>query len=54
MMDDSSYSHKACLKLKEYILHGIIPSIQLITTYETRDKPLNMEMIEHVIDYHFK
>lgn len=53
MMDDPIYNQKASLKLKDYISNGVIPSINLITTYETRDEPLNTKIIEKIIEYHF-
>ena len=53
LMDDSAYAQKACSKLRFYISHGIIPSIQLITTYETREHPLSTEIIEKIIERYF-
>lgn len=52
-MDDPSYCKNVCSKLQLYTTHGIIPSIHLITTYETRNHPLNMAAIEHIIEQHF-
>lgn len=52
-MDDLSYSKNACSKLQAYTSHGIIPSIRLITTYETHDHPLSMTAIEHLIEEYF-
>lgn len=37
MMDNPAYSKKVSSKLDLYIAQGIIPSIQLITTYETKN-----------------
>lgn len=54
MMDDSEYCRKTFSKLHTYASHGIIPSLNLITTYETLEEPLNMEMIETMIKYHFE
>ena len=53
MMDDSRYSKNTCGKLQFYINNGIIPGIQLITTYETKDVPLSVELIEKLIEYYF-
>ena len=33
--------------------HGIIPSIHLITTYETKDSPLDIATIENIIQQYF-
>ena len=52
-MDDPEYRQKAFSKLQLYTEHGIIPSVQLITTYETLNHPLSMEMIEKIVDYYF-
>lgn len=53
MMDDPAYSKHTISKLQFYIYHGIIPSIDLITTYETSQTPLTTEMIHKIIDYYF-
>lgn len=41
LMDDPAYVRNACSKLELYANYGIIPSIQLITSYETKEYPLN-------------
>lgn len=53
LMDDPSYSQNTFTKLKVYSSFGIIPNIQLITTYETKEHPLGFEMIEEIIRYYF-
>ncbi len=53
LMDNAGYAKNACSKIQLYISHNIIPTIQLLTTYETREQPLTAEMIEKVIDYYF-
>lgn len=52
-MDDISYSKNVPIKLQTYISHGIIPSIQLITTYETMENPLSTEMVEKIVKEYF-
>ncbi len=52
-MDDKKYATNAGAKLRFYIEHGIVPSVQLITTYETLEKPLSLEMVENVIKEYF-
>lgn len=49
-MDDPKYANNAVAKLRFYINHGIIPGEQLITTYETLEKPLSLETVENVIN----
>lgn len=53
MMDEPTYSKSACYKLQQYVTHGIIPSIQLITTYETQEHPLSTEVIQKTIEHYF-
>ena len=53
LMDDSSYCKNVLSKLQIYISNGIIPTIQLITTYETKDHPLNMEQVEKIVKQYF-
>lgn len=53
MMDVVAYRDKVSLKLKYYISQGIIPSDQLITTYEKQDKPLSSARVESLIEEFF-
>ena len=52
-MNDSAYSKNVFSKLQLYNSHGIIPSINLITTYETKEYPLSAEVIEKIIEHYF-
>lgn len=54
MMDEPYYYQKAFPKLHLYASYGIIPSINLITTYETKNHPLSSEIIEKIIKHYFK
>lgn len=53
MMDHPTYSKKVASKLDLYISYGIIPSIHLITTYETQNNPLSIEVIGKLISHYF-
>lgn len=53
LMDDPIYCRNACSKLQLYTSHGIIPTINLITTYETKDHPFSSETIENIIKQYF-
>ncbi len=53
MMDDPSYARNAFSKMQFYSENGIIPDINLITTYETREHPLGMDLIEKIISHYF-
>lgn len=54
MMDEEAYRNHACDKVKLYCANGIIPSINLITTYETKRHPLSVEKVEWTIQEYFE
>ena len=47
-IDDPDYAHKTSRKLNTYISNNIIPDIDLITTYETKDHPLSISTLEFI------
>lgn len=53
MMDKPAYCENTFNKLKIYATHQIIPSINLITTYETQNTPLNSEKIQQIVYEYF-
>ena len=53
MMDDPAYAEKAYSRMHLYNLHGIIPSVHLITTYETKENPLTSETVEKIVKHYF-
>lgn len=53
-MDNERYAKNTGSKLQFYIAHGIIPGVNLITTYETKDKPLSIETVENLIQEYFE
>ena len=55
LMNQALYRKSACSKLQLYISNGITPSIQLITTYETQEVPLDPETVEKIVEhtYHY-
>jgi len=53
MMDNPIYAKNTFSKLQIYTSNNIIPSINLITTYETKNAPLNIYQIEKIIHYYF-
>jgi len=53
LMDSPTYSQNAYSKLQLYTSHDIIPSIQLITTFETKNHPLTSNIIENIIKQYF-
>ncbi len=50
MMDDPYYSRKASEKITFYTQHGIVPGVNLIMTFETRDHPLTITRINNALD----
>lgn len=48
-MSDPEYSEKAVLKIQEYARNGIYLGKNLIVTFETKDVPLDMTMVEKMI-----
>ncbi|MDD3220452.1 MAG: ATPase [Lachnospiraceae bacterium] len=53
MMDNEKYAKNVYSKLTIYTENNIIPSINLITTFETKEHPLSSELVEKVIQYYF-
>ena len=54
MMDSFAYSQKAFTKLQNYCANGYIPSINLITTFETSECPIDAVKVENIISQYFK
>lgn len=52
-LDKADYVKTMHSKMQTYTSNGIMPSINLITTYETRDNPLSFELVEMLIKYYF-
>ena len=53
LMDDPAYRKNAVSKLQLFSSHGIVPMIQLITTYETQKAPLTIDVIEKIVEHFF-
>ena len=53
MMDIPAYSEKAFNKLKLFSRHEIIPGINLITTYETSQHPIDSDQILQLVSMYF-
>ena len=52
-MDDADYSKNVFSKLQHYTSHGIVPTIQLITTYETKNNPFTINNAEKIVNDYF-
>lgn len=53
LMDNPEYIKNTCNKIQLYASNGIIPTINLITTYETKDNPLDIDKVDKIISYYF-
>lgn len=53
LMDKQEYRDGVYKKIRLYCDNGIIPSINLIATFETSDHPLDVEMVEKIIKEFF-
>ena len=50
MMDDKDYCEKTIKKIEGFQKNGIFPGKNLIMTYETREHPLNIKVVENLIE----
>ena len=53
LMDNPTYVKNTYGKLQLYTENQVIPSVNLITTYETKERPLVFEQVELLINYYF-
>ena len=52
-MDDPGYYKNKFRLLEKYTSHGIVPSINLILTFETKEHPLTIDVIQKIIEHYF-
>ena len=52
-MTDPKYNKNVGERLQTYINHGIIPSIDLITTYESLEHPLSADEVKKIVEEYF-
>ena len=53
LYDDGDYMKRALEKMQVYSANGLIPTVNLICTYETADAPLDPEYVRKLIEYYF-
>lgn len=53
MMDDPDYVNHACKKIGIYCENGIVPSINLILTFETQTHPFSISEAERIVQQYF-
>ncbi len=49
LMDDPEYARRAYEKIQAYIESGIMPGVHLIMTFETKNQPLSVKVVEDTI-----
>ncbi len=49
MMDDSDYAADAVRRIEFLGLHGVIPGKNLLITSETKSRPLNMKILNRLV-----
>jgi hypothetical protein len=54
MMDDPGYQRKYFYKMEKYIKAGYVPTINMITTYETSDNPFSSLTAREAISTYFE
>ena len=54
MMDDHDYAENAVRRIELYEKNGYFPGKQLILTFETGSRPLNVKMIEMIIEQYLE
>jgi len=54
LMDDYEYVKHACEKIQNYCMYNIIPSVNLILTYESKSHPLEISKVEDIIREYFE
>lgn len=52
--DDPKYINKTTHKLNVFLHFGIVPGINLITTYETEAQPLDITIVANLINHYFQ
>ena len=53
LIDEPHYCNNALSKLQRYISYGLIPTHRLITTYETKECPLDSRFVMKTIETYF-
>ena len=53
MMDNPLYANQCYEKLEIYLENDILPSKNLIITFETKSSPLTIDVVQHQIEHYF-
>ncbi len=54
LMDNHDYIRKTANKIRLYSENGIVPMINLITTYENEKNPLDIGTVENIIEQFYR
>ncbi len=53
LMDNPTYRKNVCQKIDLYSSNGILPTVNLIMTFESHDEPLDISYIENLVAFYF-
>lgn len=53
LIDDPKYMRRTYSKIQDYASHGIYETINLITTFETKDHPFTLEKANKIVEEYF-
>lgn len=53
LLEDEGYAESASQRLAEYAAAGYFPMMNLIITSETKERPLDLALVDYLIDYFF-
>lgn len=53
LLDDNGYLNNSLQKIYDYIQAGWIPMNNLILTFETKDHPLDFQLVNKLVEYFF-
>ena len=54
MMDDPGYAEVFVAKINDYQMSGYYQGVNLVMTWETRERPLDMRLLKTISDQYFK
>ncbi len=52
MMDDLTYCESAMRRITQYEMNGLYPGDRLLLTHETRREPLNLKLLERILEFY--
>ena len=52
MMDDEKYLSRARIKISDYLAFGLVPGVNFIMSFESKDYPLDSELLNLTLDHY--